>query len=135
MPSLRKYYLNPRWSLSFGGALRFFLEMNMKPETKFKRAVKKLITDLGLNVISVDESMSGLDSRTRKAWRTFTLKLDHDVPPSAEILQKLEAINAQSYSGTHAMTELRFDVDMAVRTIRTKTASFCFFQGELKLIS
>lgn len=103
----------------------------MKPETKFKRQVAKLAKSYGMVVKSVDDYMSGLDSRTRKAWRAFSLKLDQSYPPSQEFLNELEAMNKAGYIGTHQMTGLQFNVDMAVRYINTSMQRFTFVDGAL----
>lgn len=103
----------------------------MKPETSFKRQVAKLAKSYGLVVKSVDDYMSGMDSRTRKAWRAFSLKLDQINPPSQEFLTELEAINRAGYIGTNVATGLQFHVEMAVRYINTAAQRFTFVDGAL----
>lgn len=107
----------------------------MKPETLFKRSIKRFLTEKGIVVDSVNEYMSGLDSRTRKAWRTFSVNLNQDSLPSTDVLQELESINNGTYVGRHALTDLAFQVDMAVRFINTAAGKFTFFNGSLTKVS
>lgn len=100
----------------------------MKPETKFKRAVVKLAKSFGI-VAAVNDYMSGLDSRTKQAWRTFSLKTD-TVPP-ADFLTQLEAMNSETYHGIHAMTGLPFKVGMAVRYLTIGSTRHTFFNQQL----
>lgn len=111
----------------------------MKPETKFKRAVLKLAKTFGL-VASVNEFMGGLDSRTKEAWRTFSLKIEQDEAPPAEFLSQLEEMNCATYQGKHAMTGLPFNISMAVRNISIVTTNkgtkaFSFFKGTMTAIA
>lgn len=107
----------------------------MKPETKFKKQVAALAKSYGMVVKSVDDYMSGMDSRTRKAWRSFSLKLDQSWPPSQAFLNELEAMNAQSYIGTNVATGLQFNVDLAVRYISTTVQRFAFAGGVMTQLS
>lgn len=102
----------------------------MKPETKFKRAVVSLAKQHGLPVISVETMMSGLDSRSKKAWRTFSLNLGQNASPDSSFLSKLEAM-ASKYDGIHALTGLPFEVHMAVRRISCNGVLHVFMNGQM----
>lgn len=101
----------------------------MKPETKFRRAVIKLAKSFGIEAVCEDY-MGGVDSRTRKAWKTFILKSDKAELPEG-FAPALEQLNNETFEGIHAMTGLPFQVEMAVRVINLGGSYFHFKDATL----
>lgn len=103
----------------------------MKPQTKFRRTVEKLAKQFGITA-SVSEYMSGVDSRTRQSFATFMLESDQPMPQDNTFLKELEALNQQTFEGSHVLTELKFSVTMAVRYFKLAGQSFIFRDGQLE---
>lgn len=91
----------------------------MKPATKFRRAIMQLAKNAGVPVIDVTMLMSGVDSRTRKGWVTFHLKLAESAALSDGFLAELKKVNEADpgFLGHHSLTDIVFKVTMAVRMI------------------
>ncbi|WP_341744708.1 hypothetical protein [Azonexus hydrophilus] len=100
----------------------------MKPQTKFKKAVIKLAASFGLTV-TLHESMSGYDSRTKEGWTTFRLLTDQ--APADEFLTQLEELNQTVFSGVHAISGLPAKVRLAVRNMTINGVQNTFCNGVL----
>lgn len=101
----------------------------MKPETKFRRTVIKLAKSFGIEAVCEDY-MSGIDSRTRTAWRTFILKSDKVELPQG-FAPALEQLNNETFEGIHAMTGMPFRFEMAVRVMKLDGRYFNFKDATL----
>lgn len=98
----------------------------MKPATKFRRAIMQLAKNAGVPVVDVTMLMSGVDSRTRKGWITFHLKLSETAAVTDDFLAELKKVNGADpgFLGRHSLTDIAFKVTMAVRMISVGTTRY-----------